>query len=208
MDIASQYRMKTGRSCVYNIMPIENIPSVLRNGLLSYHQAEKLNHRSIAMQDVQCRRESVRFKNGLSLHDYASMYFDYNNPMLYKRKDQAEEFCILAISSSVLDLNGCIISDGNGAGKWTRFYPSGIGLDYLDFDKIFAQYWTHNDANETAAHRKQKCAEILVPHSVSANYISSACVLNQNCKQQLFDLGFDRQIVVKPKVFYQTERRD
>lgn len=40
---------KVGRKSVYNIQPINNIPSVIRYGILSYNRAQELNHESIAM---------------------------------------------------------------------------------------------------------------------------------------------------------------
>ena len=75
-------------------------------------------HKSIAMSDVQSRRDNVVIPNGGHLHSYANAYFNPRNPMMYKRKDMAETLCVLAISALVLDCAGTIISDGNAASAY------------------------------------------------------------------------------------------
>lgn len=55
-------------------MPLNNIPSVLQYGILSYHQAERIIHQSVAMPDIQSRRDDVTIPNSLKLHEYANLY--------------------------------------------------------------------------------------------------------------------------------------
>ena len=69
------YKMKTGKSYFYNIMPINNIPSVISNGLLCYEFVRNMNHASVALRGVQERRERVTIPSGLKLHQYANLYF-------------------------------------------------------------------------------------------------------------------------------------
>ena len=73
----------TGQTGLYNIQAIDNIPSIMQWGLLSNERAEHIKHKSIAMQEIQDRRDTVIIPNGLSLHKYANVYFDPRNPMLY-----------------------------------------------------------------------------------------------------------------------------
>lgn len=117
---------RTQKNSIYNIQPISNILSVVSHGILSYNRAAKMAHKSIAMSDVQSRRDNVVIPNGGHLHSYANAYFNPRNPMMYKRKDMAEILCVLAISALVLDCAGTIISDGNAASAYSRFYsPKG-----------------------------------------------------------------------------------
>lgn len=183
-------------------MPISNIDSVITNGLLSYHRASRLPaHSSIAMDDVQAIREKVSVY-GQSLHDYASMYFSFRNPMMYKRRGRAEELCVLAIDTKVLDIEGCIVTDQNAASLTVRFYDACKGIEVIDFEKVFADNWVHENTYETALHRKIKCAEILVPNSVPYDYIAGACVLDEKSKERLEDSGFDKDIIVKADTFF------
>ena len=100
MLAADVFYNRTGRKYVYNITSIENVPSIIESGILCFNLAGKIPHNSIAIPTVQDRREQVTIPNGLKLHSYANLYFDYNNPMLYKRKDVADNLCVLAVSAS------------------------------------------------------------------------------------------------------------
>ncbi len=194
---------KTKRKYVYNITAIEDIQSIIKNGILCYEEARRLPHYSIAMDVVQKRRQHVIVPNGLRLHCYANLYFDYNNPMLYKRKDIAEGICILAIHAVILDNPGCVISDRNAAADLAKFYPSLEGVSLIDFDKIFAQYWgAHNNLYEQMNHKAIKCAEILIPKCVPYGYVAGANVVNNKAKDALLSVGFDKKIVISNKAFY------
>ena len=183
-------------------MPIANIKSVINNGILCYHKAENiLNHSSIAMNDVQAIREYV-IVYGKSLHDYANMYFSFRNPMMYKRRMQAENLCVLAIDNKVLDIPECIVTDQNAACRTVRFYDASNGIESIDFNKVFADNWIDDDIYETSLHKKIKCAEILIPDSISYDYIIGAYVLNETSKIELIQKGFTKDIIIKPSIFF------
>ena len=76
------------------------------------------------------------------------------------------------------------------------------GIRNLDFDKIFAQFWIHDDPYEQSNHKAIKCAEILVPHCIPYDYVVAACVVSQNAEQRLRNAGFDREVSINAKVFY------
>jgi len=126
----------------HNLMPIVNIPSVLENGILSYSEVTKLEHKSIAMDGVQTRRNK-RVPGGLQLHQYANLYFHARNPMLYVRR--VENICILRIAKSISDVPGVVFTDRNAASNYVRFL--GIRqVDTLNYRTIYARDW--NDGNE------------------------------------------------------------
>lgn len=202
MSASSDFFRLADREFLYNITHIDNIPSIIQNGILCFDDIKHMSHHSIAMNDVQLRRDSVVIPGGDRLHAYANLYFTFHNPMLYKRKDMAENLCILAVASEVLDLPDCIVSDRNAAASLAKFYAAKEGIHNLDFDKIFAQYWTHDDPYEQSNHKAIKCAEILVPHCIPYKYIAAACVVSGDAAQRLLDAGFDREVRVNPKVFY------
>jgi len=80
-----------------NIMPIVNVPSVLARGILSYDSVAELEHSSIALHDVQERRERTRIPGGLRLHQYANVYFHARNPMMSRRRTEAQKLCVLRV---------------------------------------------------------------------------------------------------------------
>lgn len=135
----------TKQTGLFNIQAIDNVPSIMKRGLLSNEKARKVSHVSIAMNEVQERREHVRIPNGLKLHQYANLYFDPWNPMLSRKRSQNEEICILKFDRAVLDLDGVIVSDKNASSDYAAFYTPEVGLEYIDFDLVYARYWTDDD---------------------------------------------------------------
>lgn len=198
-----RYHEITRRKYVYNIMPIANIPTVMQYGIVCYNRANRLAHTSIAITGVQELRDKVTIPNGRNLHDYASLYFSFWNPMLSVRRNQNEQLCILAVKSTVLDIEGCIVSDRNAAVELARFYPPHIGLEKIDFSKVHAEFWIgHTNPYENSEHKTIKCAEVLIPDYVPLEYIAGAYVVSEEAKQDLLNAGFDRQILVKSNYFF------
>ena len=187
---------------VQSIMPLQNIPSVLQVGILSNERALALKHQSVAMQEVQDRRDKKRVPGGLKLHQYANLYFHARNPMLYKRQGETNRLCILRIATKVANENGVVFTDCNAASDYVRFlHPSQWRL--LDFDAIFALDWRHpNDEIAQFRHRSQKCAEVLVPHCVDPKHVMGAYVVDAVRSKQLKSLGFDLPISIDSAIFF------
>lgn len=183
------------------IMPLKNVPSVLKHGILSNELAAKLPHDSIAMQGVQERRDPKPIPGGLKLHQYANLYFHARNPMMYSRKEKVTELCVLCVSLEVLDLSGVVITDKNAAGNWVRFLaPSQWRV--LDFDRIFAADWRDSDRFEYYDRKSKKCAEVLVPHVVEPRFLIAARVVDKTVEAGLRALGFSLPITVDPRLFF------
>ena len=183
-------------------MPISNIPSVIENGILSFQRTKSISHTSIALTAVQERRDQVVIPNGQRLHNYANLYFTYRNPMMYRRKNEAENLCVLAIDLSVLEIPGCVLSDRNASAFLAKFYSPEDGFDCIDFGLVYARDWNDPDPYEYAKKKAIKCAEILVPNCVPYQYIKGAYVLNEDAKLRLENIGFDKKIVVNSSAFY------
>lgn len=194
---------KTQKRYFYNIMPVANINSVVARGILCHDLADKFSHDSVALSDVQVRRSEVRVPNGMRLHSYANLYFTFNNPMMYLRKDMADELCILVVSIRVLDIEGCIVSDRNAAASLVKFYSPIEGIERIDFGKVYERYWTnHEDPYERSNHKQIKCAEILVPRRITDEYILGAYVVDDKVRDQMLREGFEKPIAINPKAFY------
>jgi hypothetical protein len=160
------------------ITPISNCVSILQHGILCHRQAEKLEHGSVAMPEIQERRCNKAVPGGRrKIHDYVNLYFCARNPMLYLRRPQHRDLCVLAVDLAVLDLPDVVLTDQNASSDYARFYPSPQGLAALDYDMIFAEYWTDNQDGFAYFRKKAaKCAEVLVPDVVPPRYIIGAYV--------------------------------
>lgn len=184
------------------IMPIANIDSVLVHGILSYERAAKLPHHSVALEPVQDKRDLKRVPGGLKLHQYANLYFHARNPMMFKRKGEAAQLCILRITTQVLGLNGAVITDQNAASDYAR-YLAPSQWEMLNFDDIFALDWTHpGDKIRYWRHKARKCAEVLVPHRVDPAYLAGAYAVDDAAKNGLAGSGFELPISVNPMLFF------
>ncbi|MDP2922806.1 MAG: DUF4433 domain-containing protein [Candidatus Omnitrophota bacterium] len=157
---------------------IENVPSIMANGILPRNKARNLTLRDISAEGVQERRKNKKIPGTTkSLHDYANLYFDTHNPMLSVRRTENNEICILRIQSSVLDIPGVIVTDKNAAREcWFKTVSEGLPL--LNKNEIYATFWTDVDPIKAYKHAGIKCAEVLVPDCVGPNYIFGAYVAN------------------------------
>ena len=183
------------------IMPLENIPSVVELGILSHERAAKVEHYSVAMEEVQERRHLKHVPGGLKLHQYANLYFHARNPMLFKRKDSAETLCVLRVSTEVRHIDGVVFADRNASSDYVRFlHPRQEGV--LDYDAIFAMDWRHPNQFEYFARKSKKCAEILVPHCVEPRFLTGAYAVNEAAAANLKSQGFGLPITFNPEMFF------
>ena len=182
---------------LHYITPIANLASILKHGILSHRLAASLPHHSVAMSEIQERRQGVCVPGGRPLHEYANLYLCARNPMLFKRRDRHPELCVLPVSTDVLDLPGVIITDGNAASSYTRFLPSPQGLEEIDHRLVFAKYWTDWDIFQQWHKKRAKCAEVLVPERVPPNFITGIYVSCSQSLQRCLCLSLKPNLVVK-----------
>lgn len=65
---------------LHYITHIDNLISIAQLGILSYHDARKLQPTSIAATEIQDLRTGKKVPGGLALHDYVNLYFHARNP--------------------------------------------------------------------------------------------------------------------------------
>lgn len=184
------------------ITPVENLPSIMESGILCYNETKAQAHSSIAMNDVQERRDKVMLPNEKPLHDYANLYFHARNPMMYKRKENHAHLCVLRIKHEILDVPGVFITDKNAASPIAIFALSPEGLKNVNEDLTFAVNW--NDANEIEKTKKRlaKCAEVLVPGRIPPVWILGGYVSCKEAFDSVTGLGLGLELTVNPKLFF------
>ena len=188
---------------LYYITPIENVPSIMKHGILSHNLSSRLSPRTVAMPEMQDKRENKRIPGAGMLHDYANFYFDAHNPMLSKVRVYNNEICILRIIATILELPSVIVADRNAAKDYARFYSAKDGLVALDKDKIYARYWTNaRDQYEAWDLKAIKCAEVLVPSKIAPDYIMGAFVANQIAFESFQRLESKLPVEIKNGIFF------
>lgn len=185
-----------------NITPLVNIPSILRHGILSYAQASKLRHHSVALQEVQDKRDQKQIPGGLALHEYANVYFHARNPMMSRRRNEAHSLCVLRVSTEILKISGAVITDQNAVSKYVKF-SAPDRLEFVDLDYVFAANWKHPDDQIAEwRHSSAKCAEALIPKKIPPDYLLGAYVVNDAVRAELKKLGFALPIDVNADLFF------
>jgi hypothetical protein len=185
------------------ITPIANVPSIMQHGILSHSQAKQVQHYSVAMPEIQEKRQNKQIPGAWLLHDYVNLYFDAHNPMLSKLREHNDSICVLCVASDVLDLPGVIVADRNAASDWVRFSAVEEGLRQISRERVFAQYWTHQgDPYEEMNHKSEKCAEVLVPNRVEVRFIVGAYVANQAALVGFKSLNLNLPVTIKSDIFF------
>jgi len=196
---------------LHYITPIVNVPSICRHGILSHQRAQRVQHDSVALQDVQDRRsrKQVPLADGSSrpLHSYVNLYMHARNPMLFRRKSEHADLCVLRISCDVLDIPGTVIADGNAPSGLSGFHPSPAGLARVDLERVFARWWRHEDQIRHWEQSRVKCAEVLVPDCVPPEHRLGVYVSCPSSEQRLralaADTGMALEVTIDADLFFQ-----
>ena len=115
---------------------------------------------------------------------------------------------VLAVSTDVLDLPDVVITDRNAAASesYVRFSESPAGLELIDREYVFAEYWTHpDDPIEQLRHGSAMCAEVLVPEAVDVGRITTIYVSCPEARAKVAAAAGRAGIpvVVRPRLFFQ-----
>lgn len=182
------------------------LPSIVRLGILSHDRAQALPHHSVASPEVQARRAAKVVPNGRPLHQYANLYIDARNPMMYVLRGGHLELCVVRVSTNVLDLPGVVIADGNAASGMTRFGPSPQGLASIDRDLVFAEWWS--DSWEA---KRARCAEVLIPNRVPPRFLIGAYISCEPARRRFNELDLTEprlQTTISEHLFYREGARN
>ncbi len=153
---------------LHYITSLHNLGSIAARGILSHTLAAALEHESVALESVQDVREGKTVPGQRKLHEYANLYFDARNAMMYKLRvgDQRNDLIVVRVAHEAMDIEGAVLTDGNAASATTRFLESPRQLDQVDEERTFAVSWEHDNPFVKTEWRRRRCAEILVPDVV------------------------------------------
>lgn len=187
---------------LHYITPISNLPTILNLGILSHNLAKPVDHQSVAMSEIQDRRENILVPGGRKLHDYVNLYICARNPMMYKLKVFFKKLCVLRVCPGVMDQPQVVITDGNASSDYVRFSEAPKGLAIVDRDLTFADDWRDPDLIQYFRKKSAKCAEVLVPDKVEPKYIIGAYVACREVEAVLKDQIISVDIVLNSYLFF------
>jgi hypothetical protein len=188
---------------LYYITHIDNLPSILKYGILSHQQivSRKINYTQIYNEDIVQNRQGITTPDGRSLWSFTNLYFQARNPMLFQVKFEAsyDSICVLGVDRSILSRKDIYVSDGNAASMNSKISPPSPSMISVIDKQVDKVWWT-----EIGGKRKIM-AECLVPDQVPPEHVKSIYVANHQVKEKVEQIISSPNIPVifEPDMFFQ-----
>jgi O-acetyl-ADP-ribose deacetylase (regulator of RNase III) len=190
---------------LYYITHIENLPSILSQGILSHRYVEDHNieYKAIYDAEIVSNRKTKTTPDGRSLWEFANVYFQPRNPMLFRvvHERDLKEIAVLGIQPRVLETSGAYITNGNAANNATEFFDYGSGMEAVSeiWDTIRSEWWNSVDGS-----KRKIMAECLVPGAIPADLIHSVYVANHDVAERARTLLCrpELPIIPEPNMFF------
>lgn len=182
----------------YHMTHKDNLAGILQHGILSH--SDVLTRDDVLAIDIsdagaQRWRDREEPVNRRAIHDYAPLYINPKNPMLFVRRSLQHEIVILRISPGVLQDGQHVFSDGNAASRETIFSSdSNVVAEALP--ALNSEYWSN-----CIDGKRRRCAELLVYPKVHPVHILSA-ICNNNALAEEIALETNLKIEVIPSMFF------
>ncbi len=206
MQSSSTARQKTLRQ-LYYITHIDNLDSIIKNGILSHSLIEekKIPFTPIYDKEIVNNRKQNQTPAGKTLWDYANLYFQPRNPMLYRviSEKSRNDIAVVGVKKSVLENNGIFLTDGNAANNETNFFPIDKTKQILPkiLKEVNKEWWSSLDGS-----KRKVMAECLVPDAVKSDYIEEIIVSNSEVADKVrAKLGDNFDVVTHSYMFFEPE---
>ena len=168
---------------LYYIAHINNLALILDRGILSQRIRfeENIQYARIADSNIVSRRRSKQTPDGKSLWDYANLFFQPRNPMLYRVIDEKgkQNLIVFRVANTVLREQGIFITDGIAANDQTRIYRLSESLEMFQTYQEIIQSTSWISWNQNPELRRKLMSECLVPNQVNHEYIQRFIVADQ-----------------------------
>ena len=194
---------------LYYISHVGNLESILKNGIFSHRlvEDERIDHSQIYDKAIVMARGQRKTPEGTSLWNYANLYFQPRNPMLYRvfLPPVDSPVVVLGIKKEIMSEPGVYICDGNAASGDSHMFPSTEGRKVLPriLRNVDLEYWHDYDGS-----KREIMAECLVPNKVPPEYIEDIMVPNHETREQVISLVPDKfPIIVSPHTFFRPKRK-
>ena len=132
-------------STLDHITHIDNLKSILRRGLRSHnnpHQKVDISNR-----EVNARRNTQEPIYHRNIHDYAPLYYNPRNAMLYRnQKEFGSDIVVLGFNTNLLLANDMLFTNGNAANDCTWFSNQVLeDLAEVKWRKVWRDQWYPDD---------------------------------------------------------------
>lgn len=204
---------------LFYLTHIDNLSSILVNGILSHKRAKKNQpkHQDISNNDVQGRRSKKiiprvnEVKKPLNLHRHVPLFLNAHNAMTSLKK--SESVCILRLYSKILDRGDAVITNRNASTDKADFYTveafelTKESTEIIKSSEPFCLLGKKSDS-EREEFKQVKQAEVLLPYHIHSKYVGGIFVPNEKIEQEVKDIletipeKKDLHISIHPSIFF------
>jgi O-acetyl-ADP-ribose deacetylase (regulator of RNase III) len=194
---------------LYYITHKDNINSILQYGILSHSEIlkRKIKFTPIYDEAIVSNRAEKKMPKGESLWEYANIFFQPRNPMMYRVKIEKtiDDIAIIGIKKGILEREDLYFTNGNAACGETQIFPIKQFPEH-QFEirkQIDMEYWNNADGS-----KRRIMAECLVPKVIEPNYLEEIYVTNCQIADEIRDmLHSDFPVLSSPELFFEPQRR-
>jgi len=198
---------------LYHISPIENLQSILREGIFSYAEVQRrgIPFTPIYNASIVETRQQRTAPDGKSLWHFANLYFQPRNAMLYRVVKERKEkgVIVLALKPQVLEI-ASFISVGNADSPLSVILPKDEGLRTLQEKEIWEclqrEWWAQEDGS-----KRLMMSECLIPERVPPEYIQTIYVADrgdaEKVREILGPMAERIPVVPEPPMFFRPQQQ-
>lgn len=192
---------------LYYITHVNNVPSIVQNGILAHRQVlgQKIPFTPIYDTEIVSNREKKRVEADKTLWDFANTYFQPRNPMLYRvlREKDKGDIVVIAVQPRVLSIFGAFVTNGNAANFDTEIFPSAEGQKHIDWKIIASDWWNSVDGS-----KRKIMAECLVPNRIPADFIDAVYVATPEVADKVRKMSVHSiPVIPEPNMFFLPAKR-
>lgn len=206
---SEQKRLASGYRGLFYITHVNNLDSILRYGILCHERItrEQIQFTPIYDKTIVAGRRNRKAPNENSLWNFANLYFQPRNAMLYRvlLEKSSEEIAILCIKPEVLNRKDIYVTVGGAGSERSPIVSRNDGLKVLSRLRQFIDREWWSDVDDS---KRLSMAECLVPDSVSPDMITAIYVASHEVREKLRkDVGElnSIEIIPDPYMFFKPE---
>lgn len=197
----------------FRITHIDNIPHILKNGLVKADSPlHDENYVPIGDPHIIGLRGDIEVK-GYRIGDYIPFYLGPRSPMLYviqhgyngvqRVEPEKIVYCIIRLDDLINNNIDCIFTDGHAVSFLTSLYSrdklSSIN-EIVKFDDVYSSQW---NSEEDLDLKRRKEAELLIKNDLPVQFLRGFVVYNNKAKDFLIEKGVaDNMIAVMPSYYF------
>jgi len=197
---------------LYYITHIDNLSSILDKGILCHKRIEEERIQFTPIYDAEIveNKKNINTPDNRSLWDFANLYFQPRNAMLYRvvffSGKNIDDIITIGIKSSVLARSDIFITTGNAASPYSNILSASEAKKNISNirKQTDREWWAFEDGS-----KRELMAECLVPDKVSPEYIQEIYVATRSAFVEVKKLTGGRGIPVipEPSMFFLPSRK-